>query len=205
MNVSAEPEPLESLLAECQRGDLAAFARLFARCQPRLFDLAAAILQDETEAEDVVQETLLRVFERLGSFRGEAAFDTWLTAIAVNRSRDRLRRRRARRWWSLDSLAPGWLARLFSSEHDPAIALDWREQQQSLWEAVDRLDDRLRLPVVLRYHGGLSCDEIGRVLGLSTATVYSQLSAARRRLRGLLAAEASAPARPRPQAEEGQP
>jgi RNA polymerase sigma-70 factor (ECF subfamily) len=80
---------IEALVQRCRQGDLCAFTTLFARFQDRLYDLAWAILQDEAEAEDAVQDTLLRVFERIGRYRGASSFETWLVAVTVNVCRDR--------------------------------------------------------------------------------------------------------------------
>lgn len=183
---------IETIVQSCRQGDLAAFAALFTRFQDRVYDLACAILHDEVEAEDAVQDTFLRAFEHIDDFRGDSSFETWLVAIAVNRCRDRLRRRKRRRALPLEDVAPRWLARVLGRSQDPETALEWRERQSSLWETVDRLDDRLRLPLILRYHYGLRCDEVALVLGLTTGTVYVQLSEGRRRLRQMLREEGSA-------------
>jgi RNA polymerase sigma-70 factor, ECF subfamily len=91
-------DPVESgLVTDCQAGDLRAFSQLFDHFQHRIYDLAYAILQDHAAAEDALQDTFLRVFEKIAHFRGEAGFETWLVAIAVNCCRDRIRRRQTRR------------------------------------------------------------------------------------------------------------
>jgi RNA polymerase sigma-70 factor (ECF subfamily) len=183
---------VRDVVHRCQQGELCAFATLFERFQDRLYDLAWAILRDEAEAEDAVQDTFLRVFERIGRYRGESSFETWLVAVAVNVCRDRLRRRRVRQALSLEGLvlgrveAPRWLARMLGHGEDPAQAVQRHEHRRSLWDAVDRLDERHRLPLILRYHYGLSCDQVAQVLGLATGTVYVRLSEGRRRLRQML-------------------
>jgi len=183
---------IDTIVQSCQQGDLSAFATLFTLFQDRVYDLACSILNDEAEAEDAVQDTFLRAFEAMADFRGESSFETWLVAIAVNRCRDRLRRRKARRTLPLESLAPRWLARVLGLGRNPEAVLEWREGRASLWAMVDRLDDRLRLPLILRYHYGLRCDEVAHVLGLTTGTVYGQLSEGRHRLRHMLQDEGSA-------------
>jgi RNA polymerase sigma-70 factor, ECF subfamily len=178
-------------IARCQQGDLHAFARLFDHFQDRVYDLAFAILQDHADAEDVLQDTFLRVFEKIDSFRGGSRFETWLVAIAVNACRDRLRRRRLRRFIPLAQLSPRRLAQLLGFGRDPAAVVAGRQEQESLWDLVDELDDRLRLPLILRYYYGLSCAEVAEALGLTTGTVYGQLSDGRRYLRQRLAAPES--------------
>jgi len=95
---------LDELVRRCQAGELAAFTVLFRRYEARVYRLALAIVRDERDAEDAVQDAFLRAFERIKRFRGDASFDTWFTAVVVNVCRDRLRRRRVRQ-------AGAWSAR----------------------------------------------------------------------------------------------
>lgn len=172
----------DELVRRCQQGDLRAFADLVEQYQDRLFDLAWTILQEREAAKDAVQETFLTVFQKIEGFRGEAALETWLVAITVNQCRSRLRRQKARRLLSLEGLAP----RLFHAGKrgvDPAAIVDQQMQRQALWQLVNRLDDRLRLPILLHYRYGLSGDEIAAVLGVTKSTVYERLSQGRQRLR----------------------
>ena len=173
----------ESLVWRCRQGDEAAFAELFRSQQARVYSLAMAILRDPHDAEDAVQDTFVRVFDRLARFRGESSFRTWLTAITVNVCRDRLRARKLRRALSLDAV------RGRSGQSDVADVVAGRQQRRALWLLVDRLEDTLRLPVILYYHERLTCDEIAFILGLRLNTVYSRLFTARERLRGILEAQ----------------
>jgi RNA polymerase sigma-70 factor (ECF subfamily) len=170
---------LETLAHRCQQGDLSAFSDLFHRQQTVVYRLALAILRHEKEAEDAVQETFLRVFEQIGRYRHEAAFQTWLTAVAVNVCRDRLRRQKVRRALSLD-----WLrgrANPGAAGIDDLVAD--RQQRATLWAQVDQLDEKYRLPLILHYHQGLPCQEIATILNLPTTTIYSRLNDARQHLR----------------------
>ena len=177
---------IRDLVNRCRDGDEYAFSTLFERFQDRLYDLTCAILRDDAEAEDAVQDTFLRVFERIDRYQGASSFETWLVAVAINVCRDRLRRRKVRRALSLEWLAPGWFARILGRGEDPAEAVLQREERRSLWDAVDRLDQRHRLPLILRYHYGLSCGEVAEVLGWTTGTVYVRLSEGRQSLRQML-------------------
>ena len=177
------PDDLNQLITRSQQGDLHAFADLFDHYQDRLFDLAWSILREREAAKDAVQETFLRVFQKIEGFRADAAFETWLIAILVNECRGRLRRQKVRRALSLESLRPERLSAPGQAEQNPAHIVSERMQRQSLWQLVNRLDDRLRLPILLRYRYGLACEEIARALGLATSTVYEQLSQGRKQLR----------------------
>jgi RNA polymerase sigma-70 factor (ECF subfamily) len=174
---------LDELVQRCKRGDLAAFTRLFRDHEARLYRLAVTILKNERDAEDALQDAYIRIFERIGGFRGRSAFETWMTAILVNVCRDRLRRRRVRRTLPLD-----WL-RHRATDADLVGDVEARSQRQTLWSLVDRLDDKHRLPVILHYHEGGSCGDVASILSLRTSTVYSRLNTARIRLRAMLQAE----------------
>jgi RNA polymerase sigma-70 factor (ECF subfamily) len=175
------------LVQRCRQGDLVAFGELFNTCQARVYRLAVAILRDEHDAEDVVQDVFLYVFGHINDYRGEAAFTTWLTAITVNRCRDRLRRRKVQRKLR-EALSLDRLREQAGGENLSEI-IDRRARRHLLWSLVDRLDDEHRLPVILRYQEGLRCGEVARILGLRVGTVYSRLHTARERLRAMLQAQ----------------
>ena len=166
----------------CQKGQLDAFATLFSQYQNRVYDLACAILRDEKGAEDVVQDTFLAVFQKIDRFQGESAFETWLTAIAVNQCRRRQRKRKLRQVFSLEQLSPRRLLRLSQREERVGEIVHSRQRRQSLWDLVDQLPERLRLPLLLRYRYGLACGDIATVLDLRTGTIYQQLHEGRGRL-----------------------
>lgn len=177
---------LHPILSRCREGDPEAFAELFDYFEHHVYDLAAVILRDPHDAQDALQETFIRVLERLDSYQGEAAFKTWLTAIALNCCRDILRRRRTRRWLPLAALNHKRWTRRRGQRNDPAYLMEQNLERDALWQAVNALDERLRTPFILYYRYGMSCAEIGDVLGLATTTIYDQLSQARRRLRAIL-------------------
>lgn len=174
---------VDELVQRCKKGDLAAFTRLFRDHEARLYRLAVTILRSEHDAEGALQDTYIRIFERINRFRGQSAFETWMTVIMVNVCRDRLRRRKVRRALPLD-----WL-RDQAGDEDVAREVGARSQRQTLWALVDRLDDKHRLPIILHYHEGWSCGEVAEILAIRTSTVYSRLNTARIRLRAMLQAE----------------
>jgi RNA polymerase sigma-70 factor, ECF subfamily len=177
---------IQTIINGCRRGDARAFELLFDRYENRVYDLAYTILGDAQEAQDAAQDAFIRILERLDSYQGEAAFETWLTAVVVNCCRDYMRRRKARRWLSLEVLRRGPLARQTGRAADPARLLEQNESRDALWQAVSELDDRLRIPFILRYRYNFACAEIGAMLGLTVNTIYDQLSQARRLLRASL-------------------
>ena len=173
----------------CQEGNLEAFSGLFRRYEKRVFELNLAILQNREEAKDALQDTFLQVFQYIDGYKAESAFETWITAIAVNCCRQRLRRRKIRQIFSLEYLTPRWLLHI-SPQNSPVAELDAKQRRQSLWEMVSGLDDRLRIPLILHYQHEFSCAEIADMLGLKLGSVYQQLHQGRERLRQQVAQQA---------------
>lgn len=170
---------IDSLIQRCQQGELAAFTELFRLYEEQAYRLAVTILRHEQDAEDVVQDVFLRVFERIKSYAGQSSFNTWFTAIVVNTCRDKLRRQKVRHAFSLD-----WL-RGKASAQDVVEEVSQRQRQQQLWDLVNQLDEKYRLPLILHYLERLPCDQIAAVLQIPTSTVYSRLNTARIKLRRL--------------------
>jgi RNA polymerase sigma-70 factor (ECF subfamily) len=168
------------LLADLRRGDRAAFVALMRRYNQRLFRAARAVVRDDAEAEDIVQETYLRALANLGQLRGEAMLGAWLTAIAVHEAFARARARR--RVTALDE------ARL--DARDPAASPEQRayedEVRAAVEAAIDALPPAQRLVFVLRMLEGVSTAETARLLGISTVAVKVRLFRARGAVRRAL-------------------
>jgi RNA polymerase sigma-70 factor (ECF subfamily) len=180
--MSSDPK---ELVARCQQGELAAFTELFRLYETQVYHLAWTILRNEQDARDAVQDTFLRVFERIKRYEGRSSFSTWLTSVVVNICRDRLRRRRVRQALSLE-----WL-RDTSNGYSVSDDVDSRMHRQALWSYVDRLEEKYRLPVILHYFAELPCEEVAQVLNTRTSTVYSRLNTARIRIREMVTQEES--------------
>jgi RNA polymerase sigma-70 factor (ECF subfamily) len=179
------------LIALAKAGDEAAVRALIQSNNRRIYRVARSILRDDSEAEDVVQETYLRAFAKLSTFRQEAGFSTWLTRIAVNEALERLRRRRLAP--SLDEtrsevldghsrVIPFPLAHPLSPEAD----LGRRQVRDLLEAAIDKLPDPFRLVFILRDVEEMSIEETARHLSLKPQTVKTRLHRARRLLRETL-------------------
>ncbi len=139
--------------------------------------LAFQILGSQADAEDVAQETFLRVFQKLAEFREESRFFSWLYRITTNAALDRLRRRRALPTSYREDL-PAW-APEEESESD-------RETRLMVWIAMERLPPEQRIALVLRELHGLSYEEIGEITGTPVGTIGSRIRAARQFLRHAL-------------------
>jgi RNA polymerase sigma-70 factor (ECF subfamily) len=181
------------LVSAAKGGDLAAFEQLVRRHQTRVFNLAFRVIGTYEDACDVTQEVFVAAFTQLAAFRGKSQFSTWLTAIAVNRARNRLaqaRRRKVKEPVSLDDPVEtdnGPLSREFASNHpSPQERLESQDAQQAVQDCINRLPAEFREVVVLRDLQDFAYDEIATVLNLRQGTVKSRLSRAREALRQCL-------------------
>lgn len=179
-------EDIKSVVRRCQQGQLDAFSELFRFYQNRVYEIACIVLRDEDEAQDMVQDIFVTLFQKINTFDGRSSFETWLVSVALNRCRNRLRIIKIRRTLSFEGLNPRRLINL--SKHNESVTeiISSRQQQQSLWSMVDQLDDRLRLPIVLRYRYDLSCDEIASILGRRRSTIYQYLCEGRTQLKDMI-------------------
>jgi RNA polymerase sigma-70 factor (ECF subfamily) len=163
-------------------GDPVAFARLVDRESPRLLRFARGILGSPEEAEDVVQDTLLRLFQNAGAWEPEARIGTWLHRVCYNRSIDRLRRRRA----YVDDKV---LDELADEAEAADVVLVKQETVRSVREAIERLPERQRTAVLLFHFQDMAQRDAAEVMGVSEVAFESLLSRARRRIRGWLIAD----------------
>ena len=177
-------------LAQQHDGD--AFRLIMERNNQRLFRLVRSVLRDDTEAEDVVQETYVRAAAHLSDFRGDARLSTWLSRIALNEALMRLRRRRptapvdaiddaVHRQDAEIIMFPG-----LSASTDPERDAARAEVRRLIERAVDRLPESYRLVFVLRDIEGLSVEETARHLDVAPITVRTRLFRARLLLRKFL-------------------
>ncbi|HEX2024810.1 MAG TPA: sigma-70 family RNA polymerase sigma factor [Actinomycetota bacterium] len=166
------------LLDRCRRGEPEAFAELVERTHRQVYSLAARLVGDRHEAEDVAQEAYLRVHRSLRSFRGESSFRTWLYRIVANTAMSHLRRRG--RFGDVQDDAETVL-RLADA---PAVHTD--VDTDELRRAMETLPEVQRFVVLMKDAYGFSCQEIAEQMGVSEGAVKVRLHRARRRLKEAL-------------------
>ena len=173
----------EQVVALVLEGQTALFEVLMRRHNERIYRAARAILRDEREAEDVMQQAYVNAYAHLRQFDRRAQFSTWLTRIAVNEAISRARKRG--RYQSLDEDAPGASETSMSTQQppDPERQAFTRELSTLLEAAVDTLPDGHREVFVLRDVEGLSTADAAESLGVSVDVVKTRLSRARAALR----------------------
>ena len=190
-----EPEPAAppaemELVRRAQSGDLEAYDELVKRYQERIYATVYHMTSNHEDANDLAQDSFIKAFQALKSFKGGSSFYTWLYRIAVNKTINFLKQRKNRMHLSLNDLD-------FNAEHDPDLvalisdntprrAAGLSELQEKLNAALLRLSEPHRLVVVLHDVQGLSHDEIAGVMNCNVGTVRSRLFYARQQLQAHL-------------------
>jgi RNA polymerase sigma-70 factor (ECF subfamily) len=175
------------LIQRARARDEAAVRSIMQSNNRRLYRIARGILRNDSEAEDVVQETYVRAFTHLESFRGDSSLATWLARIAMNEALGRLRRQRPN--VDVTSLAPGLLEAqiiqfpLSAASEDPEKSMAQREIQHVVEHAIDELPEAFRIVFITRVLEGMNVEETAEILRLKPETVKTRLHRARTMLR----------------------
>jgi RNA polymerase sigma-70 factor (ECF subfamily) len=181
---AAHDEPPDhELIALVRAGDAAAFEKIMRRYNQRVFRAARSVLRNDSEAEDVVQETFVRAFRHLGDFEERSSLATWLTRIAVNEALARVRRSRLFAMTGNERDQNEKESRVESTQPGPEEQASSRELRLVLTAAIDSLPEDFRTVFVLREVEGLSTLETSEALQLSSEAVRVRLHRARQALR----------------------
>ena len=182
------PDPDAKLVLACQRRGSRClegpFRELYERFKDRVYNVCFRTTGNATDALDAAQETFGIVFRRVGEFRFQSRFSSWVYRIAVNASIDLKRRSRTRRFASLETVQEAGNpdgSRFEINDESvemPSASASRRELEEEIQRAILRLSPKLRQIVVLRYVEDLSYEEVAEVLGISLGTVKSRLSRA---------------------------
>ena len=166
-------------------GHDAALNELMDRHAERLFHYLMRILQNETEASDLAQETFVRIYQHRTRYKSEHKFSTWLYTIATNLARDLQRHRARHPQVSLDAeqRETDFHEILQDAGPDPGATLDSAERAEAVRQAVAELPEELRLPLVLSEYEDKSHAEIAAILNCSAKAVEMRLYRARQQLR----------------------
>lgn len=190
-NPGADTTREQELIARVQAGERELFYQLVQPYERRVFAAALAILRNETDAEDVAQEAMLKAFANIRQFRAEARFSTWLIQITVNEALMRRRRERTVVMEGIDDRREDegeYAPRDFADWREiPSEALERKELRQKLAQALAGLDHKYREVFVMRDMQHLNIQETAAALGISVASVKTRLLRARLMLRDLLA------------------
>src|SRR5437879_8125510 len=187
---SPEPVPDLQLVQRAQKGDGAAYDELIRRYQERVYATVYHMTSNHEDANDLAQETFIKGFNALKSFKGDSSFYTWIYRIAVNKTINFLKQRKNRTHMSLNDID-------FNAENDPDLValisdrtprrdVGLTELQEKLNDAMQKLSPVHRLVVTLHDVQGLSHEEIGKIIDCNIGTVRSRLFYARQQLQAYL-------------------
>ena len=183
--------PEDVLVHRARRGDLKSYDELVKRYQERIYATIYHMTSNHEDANDLAQDSFIKAFQALGSFKGGSSFYTWLYRIAVNKTINFLKQRKNRMHMSLNDLD-------FNAEHDPDLMAlishktprrdaGLNELQEKLNAALMKLSEPHRLVGVLHDVQGQSHEEIAKVMECNIGTVRSRLFYARQQLQSELA------------------
>ena len=178
------------LIADLCEGDETALAPLVEKYKRMVYRLAMQITKNHTDADDVMQETFIKVYRSIRTFRKDAAFETWLYRIAVNEALNFVKRRERQRESTLETASEAEYEAITRYRaqiaNDPHVHAEKAELRHHVTEAVKNLSLKHRTVVILHEFEGLTHAEIASILNCSEGTVRSRLHYARKKLRILL-------------------
>lgn len=179
----------QELIARTLGGDGGAFAVLVDRFQRKIFRVAYAIVRDETEADTITQDTFIQAYTHLANFQGRSELETWLTRIAINRSRDSLRRRKFISLFtgSADDDDRTMLFEPVDERPDPEREIMARQLRVAIEKAERTLSAQQKIIFRLRHYEERPLEEIAVLLGLAAGTVRAHLFRAVHKIRKELA------------------
>ncbi len=172
------------LVTECIAGNETAIEMFVHKYETSIFRLALSIVGDQAEANEITQETFIAALRALPTYQEKQSLKAWLYTIALNHSRSHLRKRKV-----LERLRTA-LTTIFQLESQKELSPEdvaiQNEKEAQIWNALNRLDERHRTVVVLRYFHELSIAEISEILSVNEGTIHSRLHSAREKLRDVL-------------------
>ena len=170
------------MIERASRGDAAAFNQLMEQHERRMYAVSLRMCGNREDAQDCLQEAMLRVYRAIGGFKGQSSFSTWVYRITMNTCLDELRRKKNRQNTSLDNLLDmGWSPA--DETNAPEKQAMRSELRRNLNRAIRELPEEMRAAVVLRDIQGFSYDEIARMLEINVGTIKSRISRGREKLR----------------------
>jgi RNA polymerase sigma-70 factor, ECF subfamily len=187
---NASDPPDRELIARTLGGDGGAFGMLVERFQRKIYRVAYAIVRDDVEADTIAQDTFIQAYTNLAKFQGRSEFETWLTRIAINRSRDFLRRRKFLRLFSSaddEENREGWIEPV-DERPDPEREIMARQLRTAIEMAERDLSPQQQVIFRLRHYEDRSLEEIATLLSLRSGTVRAHLFRAIHKIRQKLEA-----------------
>ncbi|MDF3000612.1 MAG: sigma-70 family polymerase sigma factor [Bacillota bacterium] len=179
----------KQLIQKAKMGDEKSFESLILGCQSKAYNLAIRYLKNEEDAMDALQESFIKIFRHLNSFKEDSRFDTWVYRIVVNTCNDILRKNSSRK--TTDSIFrteddKETVLEIPDSSGAPEEVYDKKEKSEHIMSCMDKLSQDQREIIILRDIQGFSYDEISEILKCSVGTVKSRINRSRLKLREIL-------------------
>ena len=174
-----------SLIKRATEGDNEAFESLMSAYERKVYALCLRMMGNRQDGEDAAQEAMVRIWQKLPQYRGEAAFSTWVYRVTASACSDAIRKRSLRAQPSLEAMrAEGFEPQ--DGAPTPQQALESAERREAMRRAIAGVPEQMRSVFLLRDVHGLSVEETARVLHVSSGTVKSRLSRAREKIAAAL-------------------
>jgi len=173
----------EVLITLFQTGERDVFRLLVERYQERVRNIIYSIFHEQAIIDDLAQEVFLKVYEALPRFRFESSFYTWLYRITVNKSRDELRKRKVRRFFTLQPLDESAEKEIAGKSESQGLKED---AQELITEGLKKIPDKFRLPIVLKDIEGMTYEEIAEITGKSIGGMKSNYFQAMKKIMELM-------------------
>ena len=157
--------------------------------QPRVYNTALNILQNEQDSEEIAQDVFIEAYNKAHTFKGESQVSTWLYRITINKSIDLIRSKKRKKRFAFITELFHESGEPISEASDfvhPGVVTENREKAAMLYKAIDQLPETQRIPFLLNETGGLSYAEISEIIGISVSSIESLLFRARKNLRKIL-------------------
>ena len=173
----------EELIRRFQAGDETAFEEIVNRYKNRLMNFAYRFVLDREEAEDIVQDTFMKVYQNRYAYKEIAKFSTWIYTITANLAKTILRKRRNRKLFYFSRLGPEDKDMDFpSKERDAQSRIEGKFDKQAIQKAIIKLPEHFRTAIILRDIQELSYEEISNIINAPLGTVKSRINRARLKL-----------------------
>lgn len=178
------------LIKKAAKGDKKSFELLMDEYMGVIYNVALRMSDNRDDADDMTQEILIKIFRSIASFKGNSKFSTWVYRVAVNTCLDELKKKKNKKYISLDADFGNEEGESRIEIRDEAPSPERRAEQKELREivasAISKLSDEHKTVIVLRDLRGLSYSEIAEILGCNDGTVKSRINRARAQLKGIL-------------------
>ena len=178
----------EDLIEKAKAGDVKSFEILIANYKKRAFNIAYRMLGNLEDANDVTQESFLKIYRSIDKFKGKSSFSTWLYSIVSNTCIDFIRKNRKKTTISIDTNydEDGYEIEIADEKNTTESLFEKKEIIRSIHDAINRLNHDQKIVIILRDIQGFSYFEISKILNISEGTVKSRISRGRKNLKNLL-------------------